>query len=215
MVLLDDDRVFWSKRIEEHMLFIYLYVYDIQVRREAEQLYNQWKQAHALDDLSLISLMGDTLEFQNQTHVLLNSGEWIGSFFPAWMEHITEELEYATDKVARNDISDEDELLFWDDVVKDHSSLDVRMIDPSETTAINVARSIQDDTSHILDSYDVFRDTSTLLDMSLGNIMEIIKFHEDAKRDPPKSIIHPILLNHVYEEEKRGRLIMNIIRNRK
>lgn len=215
MVLLPDDRSFWSKRIEEHMAFIYWYVYNLQIKQVARSFYNRWRQSEMMSDLELLSLAGDTLEFQNQIQVILNDRKWIGAFFPAWMEHITEELEYAIDKVAGNDISDEEELLFWDDVVKDHAGLDARMLDPSEKNDIAAASSIEEDSIAILEGYNSSSEFPTLLNLSFQNINNIINFHERARRSPPKSIIHPLLLHHVQEEEKRGRRIISIIANRR
>lgn len=213
MVRLLDDRLFWSERIREHMLFIYWYVHAKNIKQQAVSFYNRWKKHITLNDLELLSLMGDTLEFQQQIQVILNDRRWIGAFYPAWMEHITEELEYAIDKVAGNDISDEEEILFWDDVVHDHAGLDARMLDLSERPLINTATVISDRAQTIMNRHESLSDAQ-LLSLSLQNIENIIQFHENAERSPPKSIIHPLLLHHVQQEEKRGRMIMNIIRNR-
>jgi hypothetical protein len=208
MVLLEDDKEFWSDRIREHMLFIWLYMHAIDVKRQALKLYKEWEPHRLLSDLQVLVLMGDTLEFQNTIHARLLNREWLGSFFPAWMQHITDELDYARLKVMGEDLSDEQEILFWADLIKDHGALDARMIDPSEKPLIEEATAISDGAAELSPEIQFF------MELTQDYMDDIIMFHEGAEETRPKTIIHHKLLTHVLEEERRGKYILQIIKDR-
>jgi len=214
MVLLDGDREFWSRQIKEHMKLINLYMQDEIVKDRALELYGRWQLEPQLTDLEVISLLDESLDFQNEILSDLNDRRWLGSMFPKWIIHINNETEYTIDKVAGNDISDEEELLFWSDLIEDHSRLDMSMIDPSELDAIRDATDIYEGIQRVIDEYKLSPEMGFFIELTIKYMDKLYEFHQSANEHPPKSIIHPLLLEHVMVEERYGKIILDIINNK-
>jgi hypothetical protein len=178
----------------EHQLFLHLGIEDEDLKKEALNNYQLWQGAADWGDRKWISEAENLVEFQLGILGRLNNGEWLGWLFPTFVRHVTQETKYAISKVSGEDISDLDEIRFWDHINKEHSSFDARLLDPEEKDLIEKATDLENKFEGISCCHRMY------LILSLKYSKELDAFHQAAKELKPKSVIHPALLDHVIRE---------------
>lgn len=221
MVLFEDDRVFWVRQIMEHQYFMTLYFSESEVIDMVRTMLDRWNEIFqtegtrdAIGDLELISVMSDTIEMQSELLMRLKNGEFLGAVYPSLLEHFNEETEYAIDKVAGNEISDEEEYRFWNDVSGDHAMLDAHMLDPKDGKDVEIARELGGEFHLLKDSPEwetVSRSGLNAIQLSVKLNEELNKFHRIAEIEKPPSIIHPLLLEHMLREGERAMMTLRAI----
>ena len=210
MVLLDDDREFWGKQITEHLLFQSLGYENENSKKEeykaeARKKYLLWKNASSWSDSRWIKEAEDVVRFQKDVISKLDSKQWQGWLFPMFVEHITTETEYAIKKVKREDVSDLEEITFWNHINAEHAAFDAHLLDPSQKKLINLAYSIEDKIEDLSPCHKMF------IILSLEYAEELDKYHEAAEKLNPPSIIHPKLLKHVQREGRRSIEVLSMV----
>lgn len=194
-----DDRTFWTEQIKEHILFIYLMLEDKEYKNKTLEYMKIWKKPEKWIDDDWVKNTEDLLQFQRDIMEVLSTGKWLGWIFYSFLEHICDETEFAIKKVREIDMSDKEEVMFWKDVIKDHSSLDIHLLDPSEEKYISTIEDIKNNISG-LDP-----ESKSYILMTYQYAEELDKFHQGLQNKEVKLIIHPLLLQHMIREEDRAK----------
>lgn len=191
-----DDMTFWKYQEMEHMLFLYLGIVEEEIKQQAYNFYNEWKGNVSMD------LINRSLNFHNTLKNILDSSRWIGWISYEFVDHITEELEYFRDKMQGIVYTCEKEVEFWNDVNADHALMTGQMLDLTEEQLRKEVFDIGLDIENVKSEMDMF----LAISMRYGD--ELDNFHKHIKDIKPRSIIHPLLLDHVIREGERGNAII-------
>lgn len=132
------------------------------------------------------------LVYQKDILSIMNTGKWIGWLWPTFIEHITMEMEYFLTRISLQPPTCDEEIAFWNHVNSEHAIMAAQLLDHTEeqlhATAMNLSKEIGELTSE-------------------ANMYAMISL-KYGKQIKPRAIIHPVLLDHIIREGKRGNAIM-------
>lgn len=208
-----NDILFWlGDQDREHNLFLKLGI-DPNTRRdlynEASRLneaYTRAAQAQNLEEL--VRLSGPSQALKTEAYNAAKAG-WIGWLFPVFYDHIRREIDYALRRInpafggASRPISAQEEICFWTQIGAEHAVMAAHLLDPTESAAIHEAMKR-------------YTNMKSLHDACRAQIMpSMVALTERAARDldmffapppagqAPKSVIHPVLQDHIIREGRR------------
>jgi hypothetical protein len=149
----------------------------------------------------LLPLLEKERNLQMRIVTLLEEGKWVGWLYPAFLNHITLELDYVVDKLNGIQYSPEEELSFWNRINGDHALTTSHLLDPSELDNVNKSADTAMEFNAIPKT-----EKDVMLRLSLHATKELDAFNKKAKIKGPdvKSIIHPVLLDHIIREGERS-----------
>jgi hypothetical protein len=161
----------------------------------------------------LQDLIQRTRAFQVQLRHLIEEApttqSWLGWISGAYMEHITEELDYFTKKISLQPINVDGEFLFWLDILKDHAATVAGFIDPRERNQIHIANGLADDMAAVIEEYKDLPDEITIMrqiGLEHSDRLELwyANFIGQMERGQVKSTLHPVLAAHIDRENRYG-----------
>jgi hypothetical protein len=205
-----DEIDFWARQMSEHALFFHLGFEDAQLKQEALDIHKKLEQFRtdfneSPQDMALMNtllpLLQEERAFQIKCLKVLDEGKWIGWIFPLFINHTTLELDYLTDKLNAIKYSPEDEIVFWNRINSEHASFAAHLLDPSERELFLKADKLSMKFNKIPKS-----ENEMMLNLSLKASKELDAFNKTARSagKKVKSVIHPVLLDHVIREGERS-----------
>lgn len=206
-----DDVPFWTQQMTEHIFFIGLGLVDVELKEKADLLQEKWvvlrENGNNLEQLK--PLMVETGNFKREILGYLNQGEWIGWLYPSFLEHVIKEYNYFDNRLQGKKLSSPDEILFWNDINKEHIEMARQMLDPKATELIKIAQKF-------IDNYNTIPPPdsdlipliilSGRLNMELGEYQK--EFRDLGASGQKNTILHPMIADHMIRENTRG---LNII----
>ncbi len=197
---------FWARQMSEHALFNHLGLEESDLKQEALKIHKSleaFREKLNKDSLDLkhmneiLPLLQQEREFQVKIIKMLEEGKWVGWLFPTFENHITLELDYFVDKLNGKKYSPMDEVKFWNKINSDHAGMTAHLLDPSEKEAVSKANALSDNFYNMPKN-----EKEMMIKLSLKATKELDAFNKKskAKGKAVKSIIHPVLLDHVIRE---------------
>lgn len=207
-----DEVTFWSRQMGEHALFLHLGVHDQEMKDQGLELYNQWEQyrqklsygfsERQLDDV--LVMLPVLKEYKVRVWDSTLTG-WNGFIHPGFAEHVILELDHFQNKINGVEYLPEYEADFWNKINSDHASFVTALVDPSEREVVLTFDKEAQKTKHYRDESP---DVATYMAISVAAAAELDAIMEKANQDVAskrvKSIIHPVLGDHVVREGKRS-----------
>ena len=176
-------------------------------------------------DLNKVKQLIDLTEkFNARVINVLKSGKWIGWIFISLAEHMQKETNYFNRKVFGPDLSKEEEIEFINTHHGEEMGATAQLIDPSEEKVIKIVQSYAHKSMSEINFNTPFpkkwtkedekilkehhpTDQVTLLVLSIRYGKELIQFAQDTGHkidaNQLKSVISPVLANHVLREFER------------
>ena len=193
------------------MIFLELMLQQKSLKQLANDFQRAWRNYYNISRGDQIRLFENTIQFQHNLISQMRSGEWIGFSYPSFVKHITRETEYALRKVRGDNVSDEDEIKFWNHVLHEHAALAAHLLDPSEKDLINTARNLE----RIGEQTAVLLNTELDFFLVLSRVMNATDQHQNLihtiRNSQAESIIPPLLSQHVLQEGDRAKKILSLI----
>lgn len=207
MMPVADDIEFWGRQESEHMLFMSLGLVDKDLKRRAEGLHNSWEAfrrgPRRVNDA--IPLVLTTQEFKAQVLTRLNNGEFLGWLFPLFVDHIRREGDYFLAALRGQKFDSCTEAQIWLTFMAEHSAFAAHLLDPSEAEEIRKALELQSQLGALFHNCgSALSDQFKALTMKSGQDLDAY-FNSlgIGKPDGAKSVIHPLLAEHVVREGRR------------
>ena len=197
---------FWARQMSEHALFSHLGLEEPKLKKTALQAHKKFEdfrkrfQAKPMDlDVmnQILPLLKEQREFQVKLLQLLEQGAWIGWTFPLFVNHITLELDYFVDKLNGIQYTAQEEVAFWNRINGEHAAFNARFLDPSERELL-----LKADRTSVKFNKIPKTEYEMMVKLSLTATKELDEFNKAARAQGKavKSIIHPVLLDHVIRE---------------
>ncbi len=206
--------IFWERQLSEHALFLHLMLEDDgsnngrKLKNEAKYLHDEFesfikehkKYPHSMRVMEKILPLTEELRaFKKHLQVLLQKGKWIGWIFPDFIDHVIDELDYFVNKLNDLPMAASEEIEFWNEINSEHAGFTAHLLDPKEFDLVAKAHEFSESFRSLpSDEADMF------LRLSLKESRKLDEFQKAAKTIKPKSIIHPVLLDHVIRENNRS-----------
>lgn len=225
-----DEITFWGRQMAEHALFLHLGLQPDQFNQQLniQQLKDQGLALHKtltafLEKFKqnpeiaseILPLLQDLRTYKLAVINATNSGVWVGWVFPTLARHVLIELDYFVDKLADLPYTDQDEVAFWNVMNGEHAGLAAHLLDPSEVDLTKKAEKIADQYQNMK---TVESEKEMMVQLSIKYAKELDNYNTQAragsKAGDIKSIIHPVLLDHVIREGKRSIAVLNTLKNK-
>jgi len=198
---------FWSRQLSEHALFLHLGLEDSgsTLKNRALALHKKFEgfRQGGMNPDAILPLCKELREFKEQVFSRLNGGEWIGWIFPLFARHVLLELDYFVDKLNGIEYSDREEVVFWDVINCEHAGYAAHLLDPTERTLSRKGNRFSKKFSKLVRS-----EKDMMVRMSLKSAQELDEYNKQAqagiKTNTVKSVIHPVLIDHVIREGQRS-----------
>lgn len=227
-----DEIHFWGRQLTEHALFLHLGIEEPSLKARGLKLHKRWQsfmdrfkavsadkivldaddfkvlgdlKALRLDDI--VPLWNDLRAYKLELLVRLRKGEWLGWIYDLFVVHVLRELHYLGNKMWGRPLPLIKEVEFWNATNGEHAAFAAHLLDPAKENRELITRADE--------FYQTFSalsqpEQSMLVHMSLNHSVELDNFNRAAqkaikdKRKPLKSLIHPVLIDHVIREGERS-----------
>lgn len=211
-----DEIGFWARQMSEHALFLALGLDDLKLKREGIRLHmtfenyrRRFSQTPSTKVMnSILPLLDNLKAYKQRVLDTLNQGRWIGYIYPAFVEHTLLELNYFADKLKGKGFKPDQEIAFWNKERSDEAAVAAKLLDPSEEELAKQSREISLKIKTLPKSEE-----DMMIKLSLKAYDEFDKFGKKIeigmKAKKLKSIIHPLLLEHVKREGERAVIMLD------
>ena len=204
---LGDDIEFWSKQLSEHVLFISLGLDNKELKRRAEALHQSWenfrKGPRRVPDA--IALVMATRDLKTEIHARLLNGEWLGWLWPLFVDHIRREGDYFLGALQGTKFDPATECQIWLTFMGEHAAFAAGLLDASEAERIHQAIALQGRFSELWKGCGAAMNEQ-LASLTTRSGMDLDTYFSALGVGKPggaKSIIHPVLAEHVVREGRR------------
>ena len=195
-----DDVTFWlADQDREHNLFFALGVEEPAFRAEAQRLYDAYSQQRGSIE-ELLALAGPSQDLK-QRLIEVSNNRWIGWLFPLFYEHVKREIDYALTRIQR-DLSAEEELCFWTQIGAEHAAMAAQLLDPTEHDAVLEGFRQAGNFSQLHDACQQ-QVMPAFVEMTRRAAAELDAYAKIAASGQVKSVIHPVLAQHIIREGQR------------
>lgn len=212
-----DDIDFWSRQLSEHALFMQLGLEDAPLRARADQLHKAWERYRggSRDVQGAISLVLETRGFKLEVFDRLNRGEWLGWLWPLFIDHIRREGDYFLGILQGTPLAPGAECQAWLTFMAEHAAFARQLLDPSEAAQIQRALELQGQFTSLFHhcGSTIGGQLTALSERSGQDLDAYLNALGIGKPDGVKSIIHPVLAEHVVREGRRFLVTMQALRH--
>jgi hypothetical protein len=202
-----DDIEFWSRQLSEHALFMQLGLDDPKLKQRCAQLHQAWEHFRRgpRQIPTAITLVHHLRDLQLEVHARLARGEWLGWIWPLFVDHIRREGDYFLGALQGAKLDPVAEAQMWLTFMAEHAAFAAHLLDPNEAERIRQALDAQGKFG------DLFRECASglndqLLSLTQRSGMDLDAYLKALGVGTPagaKSIIHPVLAEHVVREGQR------------
>jgi len=200
---------FWSRQLSEHALFFHLGLEDTGsvLKNRALALHKKFegfrKDISPATMAAILPLCKELRAFKEEVFAKVNGGEWVGWLFPLFVRHVLLELDYFVDKLNGIEYSDREEVVFWDIINCEHAGFAAHLLDPTERDLSRKGNRFSKKFAKLVRS-----EKEMMMRMSLQSAKELDEYNKQAqvgiKAKTVKSVIHPVLVDHVIREGQRS-----------
>ena len=202
-----DEIEFWAHQSSEHALFMQLGLTDPTLKANAEKLHGRWESFRVgerrIEDALALAL--ETRALQLDIHDRLTRGQWLGWLFPTFIDHIRREGDYFITKLTGQPLSASDECRAWHRFMAEHAAFAAHLLDPTEAAQIQAALLYEDEFSRLEHACaSAMNEQLVMLSEQRGRELDAYFTGLGiGKQGGAKSIIHPLLAEHVVREGRR------------
>ena len=200
-----EDILFWlGSQDREHNLFLKLGIDPNsapQLHAEATRLHAAYENAARTQNIpELLRLSGPSQELKRAAYAM-SQQRWIGWLFPVFYDHIRREIDYALTRIQRP-ITPQEEICFWTQIGAEHAAMAAHLLDPTEMIPFQQAMNqyAKMDGLHKSCANQIVPSMQTLTERAAR---ELDAFFTNTKLLKPKSVIHPVLQEHIIREGRR------------
>lgn len=199
----------WCKKMEEHMILLQALLNPqyIDYLNNINVILENWKRFNGGQNINLQLLLDQTLALKRS---LLNTTEkQFTGLYPSLLIHMIKELDFLNGLISES-LSLADVVAFWGDHALDYAKLDPHMIDPTQEQIISLIKTMKEELQALNDSVL----STDKINILIGKTMDSRDMHISGQQVHVPSIIHPLLLQHMIEEEQMGiNMLNNILSN--
>lgn len=202
-----DDVEFWSRQLSEHALFLHLGLDDKELKRRAMNLHQAWEQfrrgPRPVQDA--IRLVMELRDLKTEVHARLERGEWLGWLWPLFVDHVRREGDYFLGALQGTRLDPVTECQIWLTFMAEHAAFAAHLLDPSEANRIRQALEAQGQLGALFNAcgQGVNDQLLSLTQRSGMDLDAYVNALGVGKPGGAKSIIHPVLAEHVVREGRR------------
>ena len=203
-----DDVHFWlGDQDREHNLFFALGVEEPGLRAEAQRLYEAYEGARQRGSIDeLLALSGPSQDLK-QRLIEASRNRWIGWLFPIFYEHVKREIDYALTRMQR-DLTAQEELCFWTQIGAEHAAMAAQLLDPTEHDAVLEGFRQAGNFTQLHDACQQ-QVMPAFVEMTRRAAAELDTYAKIAASGQVKSVIHPVLAQHIIREGQRFLQLLN------
>lgn len=207
-----DDIHFWSRQLTEHALFLHLGLEVEPYKTRAKALHDDWHRARealtsatSLDAAkSIVSAPTKNLaDFKTEALKQQRDGKWIGWLFPLFIDHMLRELGYFVARVWLGGLPPDQTYCANVSFMQEHAEFAAHLLDPGAVELIAPARAVAGEFKSLHEG--CFALTPTLIELGRkagGELDEYLRT-QPISAAHGRSVIHPVLANHVIREGQR------------
>lgn len=198
-----EDLAFWLNQDREHNFFFMNGFTDPTLKKGAESLFNAYDKAIRRGDLKrALAIVPAAQAYKRQALAMLqqNAGaKWY--IWPSFVQHTGREIETMLARV-QGQLRSREEVCHGDRMLAEHAAFAASLLDPVEEVPLaNVARDASNRTLQL--AARCATDTlGTIVDLSRAAGAELDAFVK-GPLSTAKSLIHPVLADHVRREGER------------
>lgn len=206
-----DEIAFSSLQIAEHALFMSLGIVDPRLKQTGAALQKAWEQNRPrwaqMDGQQAAPeyryLAAETRSYKTEVLDRLNRGEWLGWLFPSFVAHVRDEMDMWTARI-NGQLGARQELCTLIATMRDHALFARQLLDPSEAILIDAAAARAANLGQMHQGC-VAATLPNLLVLSKQAGTDLDEYFTKSGIGTPrvKSIVHPVLAQHVAREGRR------------
>jgi hypothetical protein len=207
----DDEIQFWSRQLSEHALFLQLGLVDQPLKVRASELHEMWEQFRkGLARMSTrdaatqaLALAMETRSFKSHVLDRLSKGQWLGWIWPLFVDHTRREGDYFIGRLQHQPLDIGDECQTWLQFMAEHAAFAAHLLDPTEAAKIRQAGTFISEFERLHGGCAALN--GQLLDLTDKAGKDLDQYFARLGVGTPqlKSIIHPVLAEHVVREGRR------------
>lgn len=215
-----DEIDFWSRQLSEHVLFVNLGLLDPALRTRAQELHQMWdafrqsRQGIPAREVSgrALALALDTRSLLVHVNERLGKGQWIGWLFPLFIDHLRREGDFFIDILQHKSNTPEATCKTWLVFMAEHAAFAAHLLDPTESEKIRQATAFIGEFERLHAGCAAMNEQLMVLTEKTGKDLD--KYFSGLGVGTPslKSIIHPVIAEHILREGKRFLAIVNKIK---
>ena len=200
-----DDILFWlGSQDREHMTFLNLGIDSGAagpLKAEAARLQTAYESAARTQNVQEMLRLAGPSQALKQRAYAESQQRWIGWLFPVFYDHVRREIDYALARIQRP-LSVQEEVCFWTQIGAEHAVMAAHLLDPTEAQAFQEALNqyAKMDVLHKSCAAQVMPSMKALTERAAR---ELDVFFTNTKMMNPKSVIHPVLQDHIIREGRR------------
>lgn len=213
-----DDIQFWSRQLSEHALFLNLGLEVEPYKTQAKALHDDWERARgALQEAPSLeaakAIVGpptkNLADFSKDVLARQRAGEWLGWLFPLFVDHTLRELIYFVARVWEGGLPRE--LTYCQNItfMKEHAEFAAQLLDPTATDLIQTADALGHEFNSLQDGCQALTASYIDLGKKAGEKLDEYFRTQPVSAASGKSVIHPVLAEHVVREGQRFLDTMN------
>ena len=207
-----DDIRFWSRQLTEHALFLRLGLEVEPYKSHAKALYDDWrrasetlKSAPTLDAAkSIVNVPTKNLaDFKTEVLKQQQGGVWVGWLFPLFVDHMLRELAYFVARVWHGGLPPNQTYCANVDFMQEHAEFAAHLLDPGAVELIEPARAVAGEFKALHEGCFALTPTLIELGRKAGEKLDEYLRTQPISAVHGKSVIHPVLADHVIREGQR------------
>ena len=206
-----DEIDFWSRQLSEHALFGNLMLAEPTLKKRAGDGHQKWEDFRRSSPARRSPQRASELALETRAllaEVLarLTAGEWLGSVWPLLADHMIREGDYFLTKLRGAPLAPQLETAFWLNHGGEEAAFTMAQLDPSEAAKIQQAMNFGSTFRQLYDRAGSEQVGPALLASSqeAGQALDSYLASLGIGTPVTKSIIHPVLAEHVTRENRRG-----------
>lgn len=203
MLLLPDEIGFWARQLSEHALFFHLGLEEPDLKQSALLLHEQWEFFRSGESgENVLDLCAELRDFKSTLLSRLAQGEWLGWIWFTFVEHTRRELDLFVMHL-RAQTFDSSELCDWLRFMAEHAAFAAHLLDPVEAAKVREATAVVGKFSDLCRSCSSVTPQLLSLSHRAGKELDAWLGSSGLGTASTKSIVHPVLAEHVVREGRR------------
>lgn len=213
-----DDIKFWSRQLSEHALFMHLGLEVPALKQQAGALHGDWEKARdalaSVNDLGaaqavVLAPTDNLADFKMSVLVDQADGHWVGWLYPLFIAHMLRELRYFVARVWYGGLPSDQ--TFYENLtfMREHAEFAAHLLDPSAKDLIAPAEKIADRFGALGGCCATLTPGLIELGRKAGKELDTYFTTQPVSAASGKSVIHPVLAEHVVREGQRFLLTMD------
>ena len=210
-----DDIHFWSRQLSEHALFFNLGLEVEPYKSQAAALHRDWETARGrLAQIAtapnieaakaiVAAPTKNLAEFKEAVLAEQGAGKWVGWLFPLFVSHTLRELIYFVARVWHGGLPPEHTYCENIRFMQEHAEFAAHLLDPSAKDLIAAAESAAKSFADLRSGCSALTLDYINLGRKAGQGLDQYLKTQPVSAKSGRSVIHPVLADHVIREGER------------